>query len=729
MAKVPIQFNLINDEWQSTANEDIEGAVLAIDDGWYSNTVTAYFEVIAKVGSSESVDCELHNPGDTVKASVTVTATSYTRYRSTSFSLDSGNTEYNLATNNISGETIDIRAARIILIQENTAGALTETMVPIEIGWYGSVFSTPSPYDLIVPDRTKWHLYDPIDWDPDPHTDSNCAIYVEVVYKVADSMYDCNIKLLEYNEFYVDPTPSEITTIVSGGSSETPVVVRSSDISASINADRIYCIGVETEGEKASRSATIFSARLLYYLYTPSGEIDKLETRVLFCNQTQSGGASGNRDYDQYWDPAEIDDFSFKTVHVVIGDTAQDLGKAVIEDMSGPTALDGSETYVKASGGGWDSLPWAWTLRDVTNYPPADVDFSATYSRYAQGVEGSGGRLWKVWARLRKQGSPTGNMYAKIYASTGTMGTNATPTGSVLATSQAVDVSGISTDSGNYDWGEWRQFIFVADQQITLTNGVDYFISFEYEDADASNYIEITRATAGISASFNSAYYDTGWTAETDDHCVEKWEHIALPATAKTLDCDMVSVAAEWLEASYIKFSFTYAPTLEVSEYESVTTSEDVTVSVEEVVTDLSINEFESVTVAENVTVSLPDALEISVFEAAITVTDVVTDIVRFTLPVEIDVFDDVAVTDVETVSLPDALSVSEFEAVTVTEDVTAALPDPLEINEFESVTVVENVTVELPLPLSVSVFEGVGVAEQVVTELPLPLEISVFDS
>jgi len=43
-----------------------------------------------------------------------------------------------------------------------------------------------------------------------------------------------------------------------------------------------------------------------------------------------------------------------------------------------------------------------------------------------------------------KGGSPTGNAYAKVYAHSGTYGTSSVPTGAALATSDAVDVSGLS---------------------------------------------------------------------------------------------------------------------------------------------------------------------------------------------------------------------------------------------------------------------------------------------
>lgn len=46
---------------------------------------------------------------------------------------------------------------------------------------------------------------------------------------------------------------------------------------------------------------------------------------------------------------------------------------------------------------------------------------------------------------LKKTGSPTGNMTAKLYAMTGTFGTNGKPTGAALATSSTLDVTTLTS--------------------------------------------------------------------------------------------------------------------------------------------------------------------------------------------------------------------------------------------------------------------------------------------
>ena len=75
---------------------------------------------------------------------------------------------------------------------------------------------------------------------------------------------------------------------------------------------------------------------------------------------------------------------------------------------------------------------------------------------------------------LQKAGSPTGNCYARLYAVTGTIGTDAVPTGSVLATSDAKDVSTISTSTGLVE------FSFSGAEQYELQASTNYYIGIYF---------------------------------------------------------------------------------------------------------------------------------------------------------------------------------------------------------------------------------------------------------
>ena len=112
-----------------------------------------------------------------------------------------------------------------------------------------------------------------------------------------------------------------------------------------------------------------------------------------------------------------------------------------------------------------------------SNYVDWYVQFSETARKYFyQSFTGDGGTLNSAKWYLEKSstGSPTGNVYAKIYAHTGTYGTSSEPTGSVLATSDAVDVSTINTSY------ELVTFTFSGGDKITLTNGTHYCLIVEW---------------------------------------------------------------------------------------------------------------------------------------------------------------------------------------------------------------------------------------------------------
>ena len=122
-------------------------------------------------------------------------------------------------------------------------------------------------------------------------------------------------------------------------------------------------------------------------------------------------------------------------------------------------------------------------------------------------VSGNNFTLTSVQLALQRVGSPTGSGYAEIYAFTGTYGTNGLPTGSALATSDAIDVSTISTSINVFS-----TLTFSGSNQITLTAGSYYFIVFSFTGGDTSNYIYFGWDSTGSHG--DSAYLLSGgsWT-------------------------------------------------------------------------------------------------------------------------------------------------------------------------------------------------------------------------
>jgi len=82
---------------------------------------------------------------------------------------------------------------------------------------------------------------------------------------------------------------------------------------------------------------------------------------------------------------------------------------------------------------------------------------------------------------IKKTNSPTGNITAAIYDSTGTFGTNMKPTGAALATSDTVDITTIGTSF------DLQTFTFSGGNKITLVEGTKYITVIQFSGGDATN--------------------------------------------------------------------------------------------------------------------------------------------------------------------------------------------------------------------------------------------------
>jgi len=123
------------------------------------------------------------------------------------------------------------------------------------------------------------------------------------------------------------------------------------------------------------------------------------------------------------------------------------------------------------------------------------------------------GKLTSVKFKLIRYGTPTGNAYVKLYAMTGTYGTTGVPTGAVLATSDALDVSTIPL----LTW-TLMEINFSGANQYDLVTGTNYALSVDWTDGgDGSNYIEVANDSTTPSHGgnmyelYNGSYYpDSG---------------------------------------------------------------------------------------------------------------------------------------------------------------------------------------------------------------------------
>lgn len=118
--------------------------------------------------------------------------------------------------------------------------------------------------------------------------------------------------------------------------------------------------------------------------------------------------------------------------------------------------------------------------------------------------------LTRVRLRMKKTGSPTGNLTANLYAHSGTFGTSSIPTGAALATSVSFDVSKLTTSYLEYEIAFLTQYEMAA--------STNYVIAFEHAVVDGSNYVQIQGlAGSGTHAGNRSQNVASTWTATSGD--------------------------------------------------------------------------------------------------------------------------------------------------------------------------------------------------------------------
>jgi hypothetical protein len=122
-----------------------------------------------------------------------------------------------------------------------------------------------------------------------------------------------------------------------------------------------------------------------------------------------------------------------------------------------------------------------------TNYALGDGTIVGQAQSFQNGVVAQ--YLTRVHAKLKKVGSPTGTVVAKLYAHSGTYGSSSVPTGAALATSDTLDVATLTTSLLEKELGFSTQYLMAA--------STNYVIAFEYSGGDASNYVHVEGKAVG----------------------------------------------------------------------------------------------------------------------------------------------------------------------------------------------------------------------------------------
>jgi len=116
----------------------------------------------------------------------------------------------------------------------------------------------------------------------------------------------------------------------------------------------------------------------------------------------------------------------------------------------------------------------------------------------------------RVRFRMKKTGSPTGNITAKVYAHSGTLGTSSIPTGGALATSDTLDAATLTTAYIEYE------LRFSTPYKMAATT--NFTVSVERAVIDGSNYVQIQGlAASGTHAGNRSQLVGATWTPTAAD--------------------------------------------------------------------------------------------------------------------------------------------------------------------------------------------------------------------
>ena len=142
------------------------------------------------------------------------------------------------------------------------------------------------------------------------------------------------------------------------------------------------------------------------------------------------------------------------------------------------------DTSSNFDSGGFGGSPY---LLDC--YPEAHCDdFLSSYNGIQEALGqtflGVGGKITSCKFYLKTVGSPSGNVYAKLYDHTGQYGSTGKPTGDALAASDAVNVVTIGTSVSLIT------FTFSGINQVQLQNGTPYCLVLSTDTVgDSSNYV------------------------------------------------------------------------------------------------------------------------------------------------------------------------------------------------------------------------------------------------
>ena len=136
---------------------------------------------------------------------------------------------------------------------------------------------------------------------------------------------------------------------------------------------------------------------------------------------------------------------------------------------------------------------------------------SNSTSAAGQSFTGDGNEICRVEVSLSKIGTPSGSVVVKIYAHSGTFGTNGIPTGDALAESNSLSTTVLT--------GSAAPYLFQFSPPLQTVNGTKYVLAIEVASVSApSNFVVTNYHTNSDTHDGNrSSFFSSSWSAAAGD--------------------------------------------------------------------------------------------------------------------------------------------------------------------------------------------------------------------
>jgi hypothetical protein len=285
------EINILDSSYSATDTAISSDEFSQLDPTKYSGTVAYYFEVVGTASAGSSGNIHLRRQGTTTDdASIAISGlgTSATRLRSAAFTAPGSATEYFVQADAAgSGNTLTIKAARIIVVQ--TSDPMTATETQVEIGTH--VIAQTNTATTPLSDAKYW-TYSASAWDNNP------LFYAEVTHKVVNT--NLTVYIQEDDGKYGSWTNK--ATIVASSSSSTPTRTRTFFAPTD---GRHYRLATIIVGATGTYNYDIYNAKIVAdQTGTALDPITKLQPQYLLLNSADNNSAT-LQGYQTLYDSSE----------------------------------------------------------------------------------------------------------------------------------------------------------------------------------------------------------------------------------------------------------------------------------------------------------------------------------------------------------------------------------------------------------------------------------------